>query len=200
MNISTPWGISQSVIYIAPGIRSVSTAGRGGVLISPSKNLLIPEYMRNKSGEYEEDCEWCIPAVVFESEWRIWADSTQWTTGDRQMKSAWDSFKNWHPEAYEKFTGKILQVGESHNKDEHLLNTQVRDAFVVAGAWGDWQEGIPEGMVGVLAIRRSDRNEIFALIPKEEYEERKNLTIGKASVFVVDQARHQTISMPQYAM
>lgn len=200
MNISTPWGISQSVINIAPGIRKVSTAGHGGVLISPSKNLLIPEYMRNNSGEYEEDCEWCIPAVVFESEWRIWADMTQWTTGDRQMGCAWYSFKNWHPDAYEKFTGKTLLVGESHNKDELLLNTQVRDAFVVAGAWGDWQKGIPKGMVGVLAIRQSDHNKIFALVPKEEYKEKKNLKVGQAGVFVVDLARHQSIPIPQYAM
>lgn len=200
MNILTHWGISQSVTNIAPGIRSVSTAGHGGVLLSPDKNALVPEYMRNPSGEYEEDCAWCIPAVVFESEWRVWADTTKWTTGESQMESAWNSFKNWHPEAYEKFTGKKLQIGESYSNDKRIINTQVREAFVVASAWGDWQQGVPKGMVGVLAMRRSDGNKIFALVPKEEYNEKKNLKVGKADVFVIDPAHHQTIPMPQFAI
>lgn len=116
------------------------------------------------------------------------------------MESAWNSFKNWHPEAYEKFTGKKLQIGESYNNDKRMINTQVREAFVVASAWGDWQQGVPKGMVGVLAMRRSDGNKIFALVPKEEYNEKKNLKVGKADVFVIDPAHHQTIPMPQFAI
>lgn len=200
MSISTPWGISQSVIHIAPGIRSVTTAGHGGVLVSQSKNALIPEYMRNKSGNYEEDCEWCIPALVFESEWRIWADSTDWTSGEKVMESAWETFKNWHPDAYEKFTGKKLQVGESYNNDERLLKAQLREQFIVAGAWGDWQKDVPKGMVGVLAKRHSDGEKIFAFVEKEDYRQRKNFHVGKASAFVVDQARHKIVPIPQFAM
>lgn len=49
-------------------------------------------------------------------------------------------------------------------------------------------------------MRRSDGNKIFALVPKEEYNEKKNLKVGKADVFVIDPAHHQTIPMPQFAI
>lgn len=200
MTTSTPWGIAQKVQNIARGIRSVSTAGHGGVLVSPTKNILIPEYMRNESGAYEEDCAWAIPAVVFEADWRAWANTTNWTTGDFQMECALNSLKNWYPDAYEKFAGKVLQIGESFVNDDRILKEQVREAFVVSAAWGDWQQGVPKGMVGVLARRDSDGDRIYCLVSKEEYETRKNLVVGKAGTFVVDPARHQTIPMPQYAM
>ena len=199
MATSTPWGVSQSVTQIARGIRRVSTAGHGGVLLSPTKNALIPEYMRDDSGAYEEDCEWCIPAVVFESEWRAWADSTKWTTGDFQMECAWSTFKDGYPEAYEKFTGKTLEVGESYRKDERALNVQVKESFIACSAWGDSKEDIPKGMVGVLARRSTDGNKIFCLVPKDEYKSKTNVSVGKAAVFVVDPTCHKQIEMPEYA-
>lgn len=199
MATSTPWGVSQSVTQIARGIRSVSTAGHGGVLLSPTKNLLIPEYMRIDAGAYEEDCEWCIPAVFFETEWRAWADSTTWTNGDFQMECAWKTFKEWFPDAYEKFTGKVLEVGESYKNDQQILNDQVKESFIACAAWGDWQKGIPEGMVGILARRSSDSNKIFCLVPKDEYKSKKNTAVGKAAVFVVDPTCHKQIEMPEYA-
>jgi hypothetical protein len=200
MATSTPWGIAQTVKNIARGIRSVSTAGHGGVLVSPTKNAMIPEYMRDESGAYEEDCAWAIPAVVFEADWRAWANTTNWTTGDFQMECAWSSFKNWKPEAYEKFTGKVIQIGEFYVNDQKILNTQLRESFVVTAAWGDWQEGVSKGMVGVLARRASDSDRIFCLVPKEEYKKRTNVVVGKAGAFVVDQVIHQAVPMPQYAM
>ncbi|MBC3871735.1 DUF7007 domain-containing protein [Undibacterium oligocarboniphilum] len=199
MATSTPWGVAQNVTNIARGIRSVTTAGHGGVLVSPTKNNLIPEYMRHHAGEYEEDCEWCIPAIVFESEWRLWADKTNWTSGDFQMECAWNTFKNWFPESYEKFTGKQLQIGESYNYNERILKLQVREQFVTCAAWGDWQAGVPEGMVGLLARRAADGQEIFSLVPKAEYSDRKNVVVGKAGVFVIDPAKHQIIPIPEYA-
>lgn len=200
MATSTPWGLAQKVTNIARGIRSVSTAGHGGVLVSPTKNAMVPEYMRKESGAYEEDCEWAIPAIVFEAEWRAWANTTSWTTGDFQMECAWNSLKNWNPDAYHKFTGKTLEIGESYVNDERILKEKVRESYIVSGAWGDWQEGVPKGMIGVLAQRNSDGNQIYGFVPKEEYKTRKNLVVGKAGVFVVDPTRHEIVPIPRYAM
>lgn len=199
MATSTPWGTAQSVIHIARGIRSVSTSSHGGVLVSPSMNSKIPEYMRDDSGSYEEDCDWCIPAVIFESLWRSWADSTNWTTGDHQMECAWRTFKDYYPDAYQRFKGEELKIGESYKKDERTLNAQVKESFVACGAWSDSSEGIPKGMIGILAKRASDGEKLFCLVPKEEYKTRKNLEVGKASAFVIDLAHHKSIPMPRYA-
>ena len=194
MASSTPWGPTQKITQIAHGIRSVSTAGHGGVLVSPTKNALIPEYMRRNDGAYEEDCDWCIPAIVFEKEWREWGDATTWTNGNFQMECAWSTFKNWHPDAFEQFTGKQLQVGESIKRDNRLLYEQTCNQYVVTTAWGDWQNGVPKGMVGVAAHRASDGDRKYFLVPKEEYQERCNTKLGKASCFVAIPAHHTEIA------
>jgi hypothetical protein len=194
MASSTPWGSAQQVTHIAHGIRSVSTSGHGGVLVSPSKNVLIPEYMRRNDGAYEEDCDWAIPAIVFEKEWRSWADSTDWTSGQVQLECAWSTFLNWHPDAYEKFTGKKLQAGESYLRDEQLLKAETRDQYVVKSAWGDWQKGVPKEMVGVAAYRASDGDCKYFTIPAVEYRERSNKALGKASCFVVMPDRHSEVA------
>lgn len=64
----TPWGSSQSVITIAPGIVVVDTAGHGGVKLDRKRNAKIPLGARTEGGWYEEDCEALIPLVVFYDE------------------------------------------------------------------------------------------------------------------------------------
>lgn len=186
MATSTPWGVAQSVQQITQGIRSVSTAGHGGILVAPTKNALIPEYMRCEDGAYEEDCDWAIPAVVFESEWRKWADGERWTTGDSQMEAAYSTLKNWHPDAFERFTGRHLEPGESLKRDEALFEARNVANFVVRAAWGDYHEKVPTGMVGVFARRSADGAEQYFLVPDAEYSSRKG-------AFVIDPARHTEI-------
>lgn len=67
-----------------------------------------------------------------------------------------------------------------------------RDDFLVAAAYGSWHEGVPEGYVGVFAVRGGwrynqaidDAESKYFLIPKDEYNARGALP------FVVDPARH----------
>lgn len=199
MPTSTPWGSAQNVTSITRGIRSVSTAGHGGILVSPTKNAMIPEYMRESSGAYEEDCEWAIPAVVFEKEWREWANTTSWTTGDIQMECAWSTLKNWNPNAYQKFTGKTLEIGESYVNDERILKEQVRNSYVVRSASEALVDGVRTGMVKVVAIRESDGSKIHGLVPQDEYKN-QNRTVGKAKTFVFDPDRHQIIPILESAI
>ena len=66
----TPWGESQSVTNIAPGIISVSTAGHGGIKLDRTRNAMIPADARRKGGWYEEDSDACIPLLYFADEIR----------------------------------------------------------------------------------------------------------------------------------
>jgi len=78
--IQTPWGQSQGVDVIAPGIEFVSTASHGGIRLSGQRNNQNPMWLKQltfneqgKTGWYEEDCDWCIPVIVFSREAGRWA-------------------------------------------------------------------------------------------------------------------------------
>lgn len=200
----TPWGNSHSITIVANGILSVSTAGHGGVRLYLRRNRQVPDYLRatthrqlGTSGWYEEDCDWCIPAIVFEPEWRAWADGSNWTSGPEQLDCAWSSFRNWHPDAYERYTGKRLGAGESYLRDEVLFREAHRDDYVGLAAWGDWHALVPSGMVGVFAGRGGRRPDgryppdtRYFLVPEEDYDRDRWSRLGQASHFVMDLDRH----------
>jgi hypothetical protein len=70
--MQTPWGQSQTVEQVAPGIQFVSTASHGGYKLDPARNAQIPRAWQDASfnkqgrmGWYEEDCDWCMVALTF---------------------------------------------------------------------------------------------------------------------------------------
>jgi hypothetical protein len=110
MNIgdNTPWGAADHVDTIAEGITHVTTPSHGGIHLSPDRNALVPEYMKRdgafasqrRAGWYEEDCDWCIPAIIFEHEFRAHAGFS----GRDWIAAARETFKHWHARAYVIFT------------------------------------------------------------------------------------------------
>jgi len=60
--------------------------------------------------------------------------------------------------------------------------------WLVTAAWGDWQAGVPKGMVGVCARvgghRSADKTERWFLVPAAEYN---------AGRFVIDLKRHEEV-------
>ncbi len=114
MATNTPWGSSQQVIKVAIGIRDYSTASHGGFHLSPSKNSKIPAYMRNNDGWYEEDCAWCIPAMIFQTEFMSYLECDN-------IERIVQTFKEWYPQMFEQFFNTTLSRGESYMKD-HPLN------------------------------------------------------------------------------
>lgn len=111
---ATPWGLAQTVRCMSEtiGIWSVSTESHGGIYVDQVANSMIPEYMRSRGGWYEEDCDWCIPAVVF-------PDSFP----DRMRNHAKDALRAWHPAMYERFYCEVIPAGASHKKDREGLST-----------------------------------------------------------------------------
>jgi hypothetical protein len=197
----TPWGESQQITTIAKGILSLSTAGHGGIKLYKARNQQVPDYLRagselREAGWYEEDCDWCLPAIIFEKEWRAYADrDSSWSSGDKQLKSAWETFINWHPESWERYTGKTLVVGESLVRDQELFRLKQANNYVALASWGDWHNQVPEGMVGVFAGRGGRQADgsyppdtKYFLVPIEDYH--RQARVGQASWFVVDPKRH----------
>lgn len=68
--METPWGPSQQVETIAPGIVSVSTAGHGGLKLSAERWARVAQLFPNQGkyapdGWLEEDCDWALAALAW---------------------------------------------------------------------------------------------------------------------------------------
>ena len=179
----TPWGKADSVSEIADGIFSVGTPGHGGLKLSREKNAQMPSFMRNDGGWYEEDCEWSKVALVFPTAFP-----------EAHVLQADQSCRDWFPDEYQQFTGTVLEDDRSHILSERRFRERHKDDYVVKAAFGDWKEGVPSGMVGVVAAlgsRKEGDEDAWFLVPDAEYEQR-----GKFG-FVIDLARHKKISKLQ---
>ena len=189
VGMRTPWGAADYVTEILEGVHNVSTPSHGGIKLSRERNAAIPDYMRKAGGWYEEDCDWCIPFVAFEAEIRARGDEYPLKALDKGQHT--DTLKNWHPDAYEKFYSITWQPGESYKRDQKLFELANAQNLVGVAAWGDWQAGVPKGMVGVLATlggtRAPGRTEHWFVVPQDEYEARNHFG------FVIDEARHAHI-------
>jgi hypothetical protein len=159
--MTTPWGKAQTQRKLADGIVFYSTAGHGGIHVRADLNRLIPNYMRNTNGWYEEDCEYAIPTLIFKLE---------------NYGGAFESLKNWNPAIFERFFNLKLAPGESYIRDKELFEAANKDNFVVFSAIGE------NDVVHVYA-RKGDTEKRF-IVPAEEYQTR-----GKYG-FVIDESKH----------
>lgn len=197
IDMDTPWGKPQTIGLVAEGIFSVTTASHGGIMLSPDRAAAIPDYLRTKKfgtddTAYEEDCDWCIPVLIFETEFRAYYARTGTGDGDKILETARVTLRHCHPDAYETYFGVALKPGESYRRDVQQFYADHRDAWLVTTAWGDWKEGVPKGMVGVCARVGGHENngssrERYFLVPVHEYR-----PYGPGP-FVVDPGRHQEI-------
>jgi len=80
VSIHTPWGMSQSIETIAEGMEFISCAGHGGIRLSAALNSQVPDWLKSLTfnrqgfnGWYEEDCDWCIPVILFARQAGRWA-------------------------------------------------------------------------------------------------------------------------------
>lgn len=197
MDIETPWGKSQTIDLVAEGILIVTTASHGGILLSPNRAAAMPGYMKRPLfaelfAPYEEDCDWCMPVLIFEAEFRAYYAARS-IEADDALRDAHTTFRHWHPDAYEVFHGVTLQPGESHKRDEQRFYAANKDSLLTIAAYGDWKDGVPKGMVAV-SVRpggRANTNNSptrYFLVPKDEYKPIDDFP------FIVDPARHREIA------
>lgn len=102
MSANTPWGGSQMAVIYAEGIVAHSTAGHGGVHLSPERNAKVHPALRNEVPWYEEDAEWAIVAISFPDIFTTYERSM----ADKTIRNAW-------PAAWEEIYGRSLAEGES---------------------------------------------------------------------------------------
>lgn len=198
MNTETPWGKPQTIGLVAEGIYCVSTARHGGIMLSLERTTAMPDYMRTpvfagKFTTYEEDCDWCMPVLIFESEFRSFHAKEGVKSSDKIIREARSALRHWRPEIYETFYKVILAPGESRRKDEQQFYIDNKANLLVVGAWGDWKDGVPKGMVALRArlgghMNKDASQERFFLIPASEYDSHRC-----RFAFIVDPTRHQEI-------
>jgi len=179
MATSTPWGAAQHSKKIAVGIMSYSTASHGGIHLSKKRNAMVPEYMRNINGWYEEDCEWAIPVIVFPAEFQA-------QLGAEIELKALDTFRNWFPAYYETYMCKKLKEGESYIRDQELFHERNKNNYIVISA-SFHESGHVLGTASIGGVRDFSNTKEF-LIPSKEYGARGN------HGFVINPETHQELS------
>ncbi len=65
---SSPWGPIQTVTPLGPDVVAVTTASHGGLRVSLTALLRMPEPLRqtaySEGGWFEEDCDWALPYLA----------------------------------------------------------------------------------------------------------------------------------------
>jgi hypothetical protein len=197
MDIETPWGKADSVEIIADGIYSVSTPSHGAILLLPQRLAPMPDYMRRPLfldlyAGYEEDCDWCMPVLIFEKEFRAYYARKD-INADQVLCDARTTLQHWHPDAYETFHGVILKPGESYIKDEQRFYAENKHALLTVAAFGAWKNGVPKGMIGLCArvgghMNKDTSRDRYFLVPENEYKPKGGFP------FIIDPARYQEIA------
>ncbi len=177
----TPWGVADHVEVISPGVGSVSTAGHGGIKLSPRMNRQMPDYMRRRGGWYEEDSDWALPFAALSEQLLVAG------VGQETIDAAMKTLRNWHPDAYEQFTGEEIPEGESRIKDERIFSDRHANDLVVVSANSSDRPGLVEVTATVGGVRDFSKARRF-LVPKEEYDART-----KYGFVITDPSKYEEI-------
>lgn len=188
MATHTPWGDSQSSQKLAPGIITYSTAGHGGIHLSPSLNAQVAECWRRKDGWYEEDLDWAIVAFHFPDVF------------SKDLAYAKGVLRDWYPDEYQQVTGETLTPETSLKLRDRAFREATKDKLVALaafGATGAPNSAIPTGMVGVIACR-GGLLENFQYASKEMRYFLVDVTEYRTSSpgFVIDESRH--VEVPSF--
>ena len=172
----SPWGTVDYVNVIETGkIWSVGTSSHGGLKVSRSAQMEIPQKARSKGGWYEEDAEWSIVALVFPEFFK-----------PSDVDSAHETARNYLPGIYRFLTGIEVTPQTSSALAAKRFEMNHRKDWVVIAAFGDWHKSVPPGMVGGIAVlggkRTPGAEERYFIIGKNRYEDRNRFG------YVVDDA------------
>jgi hypothetical protein len=197
MATTTPWGVSQHSEKLAQGIMQYSTAGHGGIHLSPTRNAQVHPAWRIEGGWYEEDLDWNIVAYHFPEAF----PSKVIVVDGKDFRARVDqTLRDWRPREYMAVTGQTLTTEQSRKLREEAYQEAHEDDLICVSAVGDWHEKVPQGMVGVTCCkggrapngRYADSTMRHFLVPRKEYHDHSQ-EHGYSMGFVVDPARHREI-------
>lgn len=192
----TIWGEPIQADQVLPGIWLVTTPSHGGLVLSDQRQEEMPEALKLDERFYEEDCDWSLVYVAFETEFD--ASDKSCTPGFLQL--AHDTAKCWHPDRMTKHTGEAVPENVSHVLKTRAAYQAAIGEYCTTSAWGDWADWVPEGKVGVVAKKLlsvshlgwpqyETGTEICALVDKVAYENRGEVT-------ALSRIDHEVIDMP----
>lgn len=180
IKMTTPWGQADNVSYLNPErtLVRVHTASHGGIGVR--FDVTMPSHLDpGVSGDmwrwFEEDQEWCIPALAFPMYFK-----------PEMVQIATDLLRNWYPDAYEIHFGQMVTAEHSAARRRDELNQRLRAKYRVRASWGDWAWDVPAGKVLALGVRDSDGDEATFLVPHSEYVNLDELVLDKYPRFTPD--------------
>lgn len=96
------WGQVDHAEELKPGIWSVSTPSHGGLIVSNERLDAMDRWMRETpysgGGQFEEDCDWCLPVLAFAHEFGV----------DPIVGIAWKTFEDGIKTGYYKHPRAVL--------------------------------------------------------------------------------------------
>lgn len=177
----TPWGPSQGATVYADGVICHSTAGHGGFHLDPARNRKVHPMLRAADGFYEEDCCWAAVAQAFPDLFT-----------DLEKAAADQTLRDDQPNAWEHIHGKVLDAGQSVEKDRRAFHRRHgADWIVVSAIFCDHEPGFTEVVATVGGDRTTKQDTRRYLVPSAEYG-----TSGGRFGFVIDGYRHRLYEGP----
>jgi hypothetical protein len=162
-----------------------STPGHGGIHLSKTRQEAMPVAFRIDGGWYEEDCDWALVAVVWPEAF-VQSDSESFDTVEKVRAEAVRCVKQWNPDRWTRAMGEPVTADESSVIANREFQAAHRDDYITTSAFGSWQDGVPQGFVGVSARKgKTDADERWFLVSEAEYEARDSRG------FVIDLDRHE---------
>lgn len=158
----------------------LDTPSHGYLIISSEMNLKIPEAARQSDCSYEEDLDWAIPTLVF-PELADWPDLYgKHNNPEGTLKLARQIVLDWRPEAFEAITGEKATPENSQALRRRVDHREHINDYQSVSVSGSWHKTVPEGHVGVMAVRGgrnpdtgqyASKDIIYVLIPHSEYQD-----------------------------
>lgn len=154
----SPWGIIDQADKVVDGIWFVTTSSHGGIKLDRCRNSMIPSYLRQAGGWYEEDCLCSIPICFFCQHFSL-----------SQIDWAYKVFGNWYPEEFSKFFGYLPE--QSYMFEKMQFFQQNKDKWIVTSIFTHFGGRVPKHFVGGIAYLGGQRssNVKRVLISEERY-------------------------------
>jgi len=166
---STPWGPSQNAKHFADGVDFYSTASHGGFAVNEERFKQICHTFPNIANGavkpleldgcywFEEDRMYAYVVLAFKNMFP-----------EKELDEALKTLANWYPDAWEKFTGKKLEAGQSIIRDKKIFEKEHRNDFIATSAS---MLDLAPGIVHVYAYRSADAVEKRFILREEAYNE-----------------------------
>ena len=122
---STPWGAANGRYRYGFGVSFYSCPGHGGFKVSDGMLAQMPPALANigRDGWFEEDCDWAAVAAAF----------PRMFTAD-ELDSAFQSLRDYHPDAFEQWSGETCDPSNSHLRAKEAFTREHRNDHVATAA------------------------------------------------------------------